>query len=71
VETEHPFKAFRTERGLTQAEAAAQAGVHQTDISRGETRGFSYATAAKVALAFGLPLSFLLPPRRRRRRPTS
>ena len=58
------FRKWRLRRHLTQAQAAETAGVSQAEISRGETHGFSYGSAARISEALGMPLERLLPERK-------
>jgi len=56
------IKELRTERGLSQLELAALAGVHQTQISRVETglHGITLATAIDLARALGVTVNELV-----------
>jgi DNA-binding XRE family transcriptional regulator len=63
---EHPLKAWRDYRGLTQRELAARATVSRDMIAQVETgkRAGSLETLDCLAAALAVPIEALLPPRR-------
>jgi len=61
---ESPVRVWREQRGLTQTELAARAGLNQGDISNIESgkRGAQFTTMVKIARALDIDLDDLAPP---------
>ncbi|MFI5301298.1 MAG: helix-turn-helix domain-containing protein [Polyangiales bacterium] len=59
------LRSIRTERGFTQAEAAARSGLHTVQIARLEAgqRNVTISSLVALAQAFGVPLIELIAPR--------